>query len=364
MDRMNPIRFSDSPLRWVSALPMWPDGTHYRGRVFDFLSQLPEIEACLTRQINEGVWLPPILIEHAPDGLARGNGLAWRVLDIEDAARLGVEQKAPKELYFGWDIREPGLAKAYDDGLLSTVSPDIRGTIVDGEPWIDETGAEWPFFVAEISAVSIPHNKRQVAAHNLRGVQMKDKRRVKMSDGTVVEIETEAALPEGATEMEDVAAAEAPLDAVAMAAKIKSLEEAIAALTAGAAASANAAPAPMNAGGAAGVTPPAGPAVPPPIVTMGDKAAIDAAVRKALAERDAAADVDALLAAKQVGIGRATLLHMRMSDKPAFDEIVRMSDGRPPASASGPARVEPGKRSAVRRVAAVHSSARPRTPRR
>ncbi len=200
---MRSVLFSDSPLRWVSALPIWPTGVHYDGQVFDFAGHRSAIERDLTRQITEGVFCPSVLREHMPTGMSHGQVMAWRILSQADAAAMGIPQKAPDELYFGLELRDPEMAAEYDAGLLTFTSPELRGTMISGEPWSDETGAKWDFFVAELSAVATPHNKRQTAAPHLRGVTMGDMKKAKMADGTVIEIETEEALPEGATLMED-----------------------------------------------------------------------------------------------------------------------------------------------------------------
>ena len=329
---MKPIRFSDSPLRWVSALPMWPGGTKYQGQSFDFLGARKQIEKDLTRQIDEALYQPPILKEHTPDGTSYGQAVKWRLLTDKEAAAFGLPQKAPLELYLGLDVRDAEMARAYDEGRLTYSSPDIRGSVVSGEPYIDETGTAWDFFIGEISAVGVPHNKQQTAASHLRGVQMKDKRKVRMSDGTVVEIETEAPLPEGATMVDDAVSGEAiPAWAAALVAGQQELMAKIAALEGAAPAMADPAAAPPAVPPAAVPAAPVAAAPPAPMMnqaTMNDRA-VEAAVNAALAKRDAAAEVDALLAHSQTKVSRERLIALHMSDKALFAEIAATATPKP-----------------------------------
>jgi hypothetical protein len=326
MERMKPIRFSDNPLRWVSALPIWPDGVHYDGAVFDFAGHRKEIEADLTRQITEGVFNASVLREHMPRGSSFGQVMAWRILTQDEAAAMGIRQQAPEELYFGLDIRDPEMAAEYDAGLLVFGSPEIRGTVISGEPWIDETGEAWNFFVPEWSGVSTPHNKRQTAAHTLRGVQMKDKKKIRMADGAVSEIAAEEPLPEGATmmdgEMEEVS--EEVISLPAIMAELKALRAELAA--------AKAAPAAPMTDGAAAVPPVTTPpavapaAAAPPAAPMGNTppAQMSDVNRRlaALESKEAAAEVDRLIAERDIkGVTRDKLVHLRMSDRPTFDAI-------------------------------------------
>lgn len=228
------------PLRWVSGLPMWEAGTHYQGEVFDFLGQVDAIKADLTRQITDGAFRPGVIAEHTPSGLTEGSVEDWRLLSQAQAKALGLPQQAPFELYLGLAL-SPKYAAAYDAGDLRFTSPDIRGSVLGGEPWLDETGAPWSFFIGELSAVATPHNKRQVAAPHLRGIQMADKRKVKMADGAMVEIEAEAPLPDGAMEMSEGEV----MDITSLAAEVRALAELVKSLATAAAPAAAPAPAPM-----------------------------------------------------------------------------------------------------------------------
>ena len=313
------VTFSDSPLRWVSALPIWPSGVHYDGHVFDFAGHRAAIERDLTRQITEGVFQPSVLREHMPTGMSHGQVMAWRILSQADAAAMGIPQKAPDELYFGLDLRDPEMAAEYDAGLLTFTSPELRGTMISGEPWTDETGAQWDFFVAELSAVATPHNKRQTAAPHLRGVTMGDMKKAKMADGTVIEIETEEALPEGATLMEDyeAAAGEAPPAwAQALMAQLIDLKARVESM-----------PAPMADGA---VATPAVVTAPVPVEPAAPVQMRDAMRRLAALEQKAVAEeVDKLIGERDFrSLTRDKLLAIRMSDPSTFRSLVEMAPRR------------------------------------
>lgn len=312
------VTFSDSPLRWVSALPIWPSGVHYDGQVFDFAGHRSAIERDLTRQITEGVFQPSVLREHMPTGMSHGQVMAWRILSQADAAAMGIPQKAPDELYFGLDLRDPEMAAEYDAGLLTFTSPELRGTMISGEPWTDETGAQWDFFVAELSAVATPHNKRQTAAPHLRGVTMGDVKKAKMADGTVIEIETEEALPEGATLMEDYeAAGEAPPAwAQALMAQLIDLKARVESM-----------PAPMADGA---VATPAVVTAPVPVEPAAPVQMRDAMRRLAALESKAVAEeVDRLIGERDFrSLTRDKLLAIRMSDPSTFRSLVEMAPRR------------------------------------
>ena len=321
---MRSILFSDSSLRWVSALPIWPAGVHYDGMVFDFASHRPVIERELARQITGGLFHPSVLREHQPRGMSHGQVVAWRILTQAEAAAMGVPQKAPEELYFGLDLRDPEMAAEYDSGLLTFTSPELRGTIIGGEPWVDETGSPWDFFVAELSAVGTPHNKRQTAAPHLRGVTMGDTKKAKMADGTVIEIETEESLPEGATLMEDAVATEdAPAWAAALMAGLMDLKARVDGMAPAAA--------PMGGGyrmedaSLAAPIAAVAPVVPSAPVQMGDMARRLAQ----LEQRAVIAEVDALIGERDFrGMTREKLVQIRMSDPVTFKGLVELAPRR------------------------------------
>jgi len=164
---------SATGLRWMGGLPLPAKGTHYAGRVFPLAERVADLTEALHRQINEGLYRPPLAYEHMPGPVALGCVRRVRVLSLEEATALGIEQRHPHEVYFGCDITDPALADAYDAGQVLYGSPELRGELVDS-PYTDETGAEWPVFVGEFSVVAIPHNKSQVPADRLRGVTMGD----------------------------------------------------------------------------------------------------------------------------------------------------------------------------------------------
>jgi hypothetical protein len=62
--------------------------------------------------------------------------------------------------------------------------------------------------------------------------------------------------------------------------------------------------------------------------TMSDRA-VEAAVNAALAKRDAAAEVDALLAHSQTKVSRERLIALHMSDKALFSEIAATATPKP-----------------------------------
>jgi len=300
---------------------------HYDGMVFDFASHRGLIERELTRQITEGVFHPSVLREHQPRGMSHGQVVAWRILTQAEAAAMGVPQKAPEELYFGLDLRDPEMAAEYDSGLLTFTSPELRGSIIGGEPWVDETGTPWDFFVAELSAVATPHNKRQTAAPHLRGVTMGDVKKAKMADGTVIEIETEESLPEGATLMEDAVATEdAPAWAAALMAQLMDLK----ARVDGMAPAATMGNTKMeDASLAAPIAAPA-PVVPSAPVQMGDMARRLAQ----LEQRAVIAEVDALIGERDFrGLTRDKLVQIRMSDPVTFKGLVELAPRRVGGSA-------------------------------
>lgn len=315
---MRSVLFSDSSLRWVSALPIWPTGVHYDGHVFDFAGHRSAIERDLTRQITEGVFQPSVLREHMPTGMSHGQVMAWRILSQADAAAMGIPQKAPDELYFGLELRDPEMAAEYDAGLLTFTSPELRGTMISGEPWTDETGAQWDFFVAELSAVATPHNKRQTAAPHLRGVTMGDMKKAKMADGTVIEIETEEALPEGATLMEDYedAGDAPPAWAQALMAQLIDLKARVESM-----------PAPMADGA---VATPAVVTAPVPVEPAAPVQMRDAMRRLAALESKAVAEeVDKLIGERDFrSLTRDKLLAIRMSDPSTFRSLVEMAPRR------------------------------------
>lgn len=315
---MRSVLFSDSSLRWVSALPIWPTGVHYDGHVFDFAGHRSAIERDLTRQITEGVFQPSVLREHMPTGMSHGQVMAWRILSQADAAAMGIPQKAPDELYFGLELRDPEMAAEYDAGLLTFTSPELRGTMISGEPWTDETGAQWDFFVAELSAVATPHNKRQTAAPHLRGVTMGDAKKAKMADGTVIEIETEEALPEGATLMEDYedAGDAPPAWAQALMAQLIDLKARVESM-----------PAPMADGA---VATPAVVTAPVPVEPAAPVQMRDAMRRLAALESKAVAEeVDKLIGERDFrSLTRDKLLAIRMSDPSTFRSLVEMAPRR------------------------------------
>lgn len=315
---MRSVLFSDSSLRWVSALPIWPTGVHYDGQVFDFAGHRSAIERDLTRQITEGVFCPSVLREHMPTGMSHGQVMAWRILSQADAAAMGIPQKAPDELYFGLELRDPEMAAEYDAGLLTFTSPELRGTMISGEPWTDETGAQWDFFVAELSAVATPHNKRQTAAPHLRGVTMGDMKKAKMADGTVIEIETEEALPEGATLMEDYedAGDAPPAWAQALMAQLIDLKARVESM-----------PAPMADGA---VATPAVVTAPVPVEPAAPVQMRDAMRRLAALESKAVAEeVDKLIGERDFrSLTRDKLLAIRMSDPSTFRSLVEMAPRR------------------------------------
>ncbi|MGA0882665.1 MAG: hypothetical protein ACO3QP_07635 [Burkholderiaceae bacterium] len=313
------VTFSDSPLRWVSALPIWPSGVHYDGQVFDFAGHRAAIERDLTRQITEGLFQPSVLREHMPTGMSHGQVMAWRILSQADAAAMGIPQKAPDELYFGLDLRDPEMAAEYDAGLLTFTSPELRGTMISGEPWTDETGAQWDFFVAELSAVATPHNKRQTAAPHLRGVIMGDLKKAKMADGTIIEIEPSEALPEGATMMEDIEieSGEAPPAwAQALMAQLIDLKARVESM-----------PAPMADGA---VATPAVVTAPVPVEPAAPVQMRDAMRRLAALEQKAVAEeVDRLIGERDFrSLTRDKLLAIRMSDPSTFRSLVEMAPRR------------------------------------
>ncbi|WP_434127479.1 hypothetical protein, partial [Enterococcus faecium] len=83
-------------------------------------------------------------------GTALGQVVKTRILTQSQALALGIEgQQAPVEIYAGVDVRDAATAAAYDEGRLLFMSPDIRGAVVTGDPYVDETRHEWPFFVGE-----------------------------------------------------------------------------------------------------------------------------------------------------------------------------------------------------------------------
>jgi hypothetical protein len=310
----------DAGLRWMSLLPLYEGGTHYAGQVLDLLPHLDTIREALGRQVDEGVHRPGLIAEHVASGTALGQVVKTRILTQSQALALGIEgQQAPVEIYAGVDVRDAATAAAYDEGRLLFTSPDIRGAVVTGEPYVDETGHEWPFFVGELSVVARPHNKRQVSAAALRGVQMGDKRKVKMTDGSVMEIETEAALPDGAVEvdMEETAPTTDPL--AALMAQMQALMAKVDALAATAPAAAAAAPMSMT---------PAIPAPAPPMapVTMAD-------MDRRIAERMKATDeVRAEMGRRNFGaLTEDALVAVRMSDANQWRNIVAVAPVRPGA---------------------------------
>ena len=321
---MRSVLFSDSPLRWVSALPIWPTGVHYDGQVFDFAGHRSAIERDLTRQITEGIFLPSVLREHMPTGMSHGQVMAWRILSQADAAAMGIPQKAPDELYFGLELRDPEMAAEYDAGLLTFTSPELRGTMISGEPWSDETGAKWDFFVAELSAVATPHNKRQTAAPHLRGVTMGDMKKAKLADGSIVEIDSAETLPDGATMMEDyeMESEDAPPAwAQALMAGLMDLKARVDGMAPGAAMGSGYKMEDAPAAPVAAVTP-VEPAAP---VQMRD------AMRRlaALESKAVAEEVDKLIGERDFrSLTRDKLLAIRMSDPSTFRSLVEMAPRR------------------------------------
>jgi hypothetical protein len=160
---------------------------------------------------------------------------------------------------------------------------------------------------------------------------MKDKRKVRMGDGTVVEIETEAPLPEGATMVDDAVSGEAiPAWASELVAGQQAILGRLAALEGAAPAMADPAAAPPA------VPPAAVPAVAAaaaPLAPMMNQATmadeIAKAVKAEIAKRDAAAEVDALLAHSQTKVSRERLIALHMSDKALFAEIAATATPKP-----------------------------------
>ena len=310
----------DAGLRWMSLLPLYEGGTHYAGQVLDLLPHLDTIAEALARQVDEGVHRPGLIAEHVASGTALGQVVKTRILTQSQALALGIEgQQAPVEIYAGVDVRDAATAVAYDEGRLLFTSPDIRGAVVTGEPYVDETGHEWPFFVGELSVVARPHNKRQVSAAALRGVQMGDKRKVRMTDGSVMEIETEVPLPDGATEvdMEETAPTTDPL--AAMMAQLQALGAAMEGLVAK-----------VNAMGAPAAAPMTGtPAMPAPAVPMAPVTMAD--LDRRVAERmKATDDVRAEMAKRNFGtLTEDALVAVRMSDANQWRNIVAVAPVRP-----------------------------------
>jgi hypothetical protein len=297
---------------------------HYDGQVFDFAGHRSAIERDLTRQITEGIFLPSVLREHMPTGMSHGQVMAWRILSQADAAAMGIPQKAPDELYFGLELRDPEMAAEYDAGLLTFTSPELRGTMISGEPWSDETGAKWDFFVAELSAVATPHNKRQTAAPHLRGVTMGDMKKAKLADGSIVEIDSAETLPDGATMMEDyeMESEDAPPAwAQALMAGLMDLKARVDGMAPGAAMGSGYKMEDAPAAPVAAVTP-VEPAAP---VQMRD------AMRRlaALESKAVAEEVDKLIGERDFrSLTRDKLLAIRMSDPSTFRSLVEMAPRR------------------------------------
>lgn len=341
MKRFKVIKFSDSPLRWASAMPYWPQGTHYQGAVYDFYSNIERIRQQLTRQITEKRYLPPVLIEHAHVGTVEGHVEDWRILSIEEAGALGIKQQAPMELYLGMVLLEP-LATAYDEGRLRGMSPDVRGTLVSEEPWVSEDGDQWDHFIAEFSAASVAHNKRQTPAASLRGIQMADTCKVKMADGSIEEYPVDAALPEGAVVMEDDAEdVDVKVDAGAASPSEDKLDQILKMLTDNSARIAALEAAKMTDPSAAPGAPAATPAQTGTVdsMAMSDRiarkaasAAVDA-MRGEQKRQSAAQRVDDVLRTRNVrGLTRDHLLRLCMSDTVAFNALVESSPMRNAAS--------------------------------
>jgi hypothetical protein len=175
------VRFGDSTrLRWISGFPMPAGGTEYGPDRFDLYGQAAVIRDCLHEQITLGAHRPVVMKGHNDEGTVYGTVRDWRMLTRDQAAAFGVRQSAELEVYFGLDITCADTAAAYDDGRVVYSSPEMRGRILAGDVYAyqDETGYDWPFFIGEVSIVGKPHNKRQVPADTLRGVQM-------MEDGSM-----------------------------------------------------------------------------------------------------------------------------------------------------------------------------------
>ena len=153
---------------------------------------------------------------------------------------------------------------------------------------------------------------------------MGDTKKAKMADGTVIEIETEESLPEGATLMEDAVATEdAPAWAAALMAGLMDLKARVDGMAPAAA--------PMGGGyrmedaslaaPIAAVTP----VVPSAPVQMGDMARRLAQ----LEQRAVIAEVDALIGERDFrGLTREKLVQIRMSDPVTFKGLVELAPRR------------------------------------
>lgn len=152
---------------------------------------------------------------------------------------------------------------------------------------------------------------------------MGDMKKAKMADGTVIEIETEESLPEGATLMEDAVATEdAPAWAAALMAGLMDLKARVDGMTP--AATMGSGYKMEDASLAAPIAAPA-PVVPSAPVQMGDMARRLAQ----LEQRAVIAEVDALIGERDFrGLTRDKLVQIRMSDPVTFKSLVELAPRR------------------------------------
>lgn len=167
----------DSGLRWVSLLPEGVINAH--GQQWRFNADATNPDA-LQFKFDDAVesltnWLnnfaPAIAIEHEKNGKAAGYLRRIKVLTKDDAAKLGINQAAPRMIYGGLDITSPFWADAFDAGEIPYVSPNIRawaGTEADETP-------RYPFAIGEVSFVTIPQIKSaQIPVADLRGISLSE----------------------------------------------------------------------------------------------------------------------------------------------------------------------------------------------
>lgn len=167
----------DSGLRWVSLLPEGVINAHGQQWRFDADATKPEALQFKFDDAAESLanWLenfaPAIAIEHEKSGKAAGYLRRIRVLTQDEAAKLGINQPAPRMIYGGLDITSPFWAEAFDAGEIPYVSPNIRamaGTEADAAP-------RYPFAIGEVSFVTIPQIKSaQIPVADLRGISLSE----------------------------------------------------------------------------------------------------------------------------------------------------------------------------------------------
>jgi hypothetical protein len=167
----------DSGLRWVSLLPEGVINAHGQQWRFNADETKPDalqfrfddaVES-LTDWLND--FAPAIAIEHEKNGKAAGYLRRIKVLTKDEAAKLGINQPAPRMIYGGLDITSPFWADAFDAGEIPYVSPNIRasaGTEADATP-------RYPFAIGEVSFVTIPQIKSaQIPVADLRGISLSE----------------------------------------------------------------------------------------------------------------------------------------------------------------------------------------------